>query len=251
MNDSIAKPLLSLVFAANQRPSFAALADLGTAAGGDGFVSAQLGMEAAAITAAELLVQGLTFDCFGLAPGSAMPNPAQGARLGIERFSQGEALSLQPGPHIAAGASLLPVMQALLGLGAVLAQLPGVQAVVWHPAETWMEPNYFRTITRDWIKGGAFPALGLAALHQSPNGVFRSQGLAFFTGQELRLDPRLNLSPERMAQLAIRLIDQLVLDGRVAEPRMIALAGMPQVLAVPVEGEKVLLIRPQPRDSGQ
>lgn len=249
MSGSIAKPLLSLIFAAGQRPDFAAMAALGAAAGDDGFASIALGSGVAAIVGAELLVQGLTFDCFGLAPGAAMADPAQGTLLGLQACPAGEALSLQPGPHIAAGAALLPVTRALLGLGAVLARLPGVAAVVWHPAKAWMEPEYFRTISNDWIKGGAFPALGLAVLLAAPDGGFRSQGLAFFTGQELQLDPRLNLSPERMAQLAIRLIDQLVLDGRVNEPRVIALAGMPQISVVPVEDGHTVLIRPQLRNA--
>ncbi len=145
--------------------------------------------------AAELLVQGLTFDCVGLAPGDSAASPEQGALLGLKQFPAGEALSLQPGPHIAAGAALLPVTQALLGLGAALARLPGVLAVCWHPAQAWMEPDYFQTIASDWIKGGAFPALGLATLHPLPDGGFRSHGLAFFIGQELRLEARLNLSP--------------------------------------------------------
>lgn len=248
MNDSIAKPLLSLIFAAGQRPDFATLADLGGAAGADGFAITPLATEPLAMAGAELLVQGLTFDCYGLANAAAMSGPAQGSLLGLEGFPAGEALSLQPGPHIAAGAALLPVTQALLGLGAVLAQLAGVQAVVWHPAEAWMEPGYFRTITSDWIRGGAFPALGLAVLQPVPDGGFRSHGLAFFTGQELLLDQQLNLSPERTAQLAIRLIDQLVLDGRIAEPQQIALAGMPPVLVVPVNQGQTLLIRPQLRN---
>jgi hypothetical protein len=251
MKGTTAKPLLSLVFAAGQRPDLAALVALGVAAGRDGFVVDALGTDTAALEGAELLVQGLTFDCFGLAPGAAMASPDHGTLLGLRRFPAGEALSLQPGPHIAAGAALLPVTQALLGLGAVLARLPGVLAVCWHPAQAWLKPDYFQTIASDWIKGGAFPALGLATLHPMPDGGFRSQGLAFFTGQELRLEARLNLSPERMAQLAIRLIDQLVIDGRIAEPRAIALAGMPPVLAVPVDRGQTLVIRPQLADRDQ
>ena len=251
MKGITAKPLLSLVFAGGQRPDLAELIAHGAATGSDGFAVDALGSATAPHRGAELLVQGLTFDCFGLAPGAAMASPDHGTLLGLRRFPVGEALSLQPGPHIAAGAALLPVTQALLGLGAVLARLPRVEAVCWHPAEAWMEPDYFQTIASDWIKGGAFPALGLATLHPLPDGGFRSHGLAFFTGQELRLEARLNLSPERMAQLAIRLIDQLVLDGRVAEPRSIALAGMAPVLAVPEDRGETLVIRPQPADRDQ
>ena len=59
----------------------------------------------------ELLLDGLTFDLRGLAPGPAMVAPEVAYRFScdVDCLADAEAVSLRPGPHIAAGAHSLPV----------------------------------------------------------------------------------------------------------------------------------------------
>jgi hypothetical protein len=73
-----------------------------------------------------------------------------------------EAVTLQPGPHLVEGATMLPVVRTLAGLAAALSELPGVQAVAWHPAQSWYAPQFFRNSVTRWLEGGAFPGLNLA-----------------------------------------------------------------------------------------
>jgi hypothetical protein len=243
MNTSSSASLLSVVFAPGTRPDAAAL----RAAGADGtYGGFAVTLEAKADGSdwAELLASGMAFDCHGIKPGSAASLPPATTRLGLSELPLGEAIALQPSPHIASGVALQPVIRVLLALASDLAHLPGALAVCWHPAECWMDPAYFTRITADWLGGGAFPALGLTALQRDADGGLASKGLAFFIGQELVLAPKLGLSAEAMAKLAIRLIDTLLTLGPVVEPRALELDRQPPVLLVPDANGTCLAVTP-------
>ena len=163
----------------------------------------------------ELLVSGLTFDLCGLNPAEPMPVPPQGHRFGVAQDVEErelEALTIVPGRHISGGFAMIPIVQAMVGLSANIALPLNAEAVCWHPARTWMEPQYFSRIALNWLSGGAFPALGLTALTEIPGGV-RSEGLAFFVGQELQMDLPAGERTADMAKLAVRFIDYVVSNG--------------------------------------
>ena len=188
----------------------------------------------------ELLANGLTFDLEGLRPGDSQPLPSRAYLYGLPAsFPEGqlEAISLRPGPHIAAGGRMMPVIRGTAWLTARLAALPKVQAVAWHPARTWSGPQYFRDSVLRWVEGGAFPGLGLAALAPTPEGGLQSEGLTLFTGQELRLEPSLMVDRANGARLALRLLHWLVENGRL--DRQVTLSGPsgePLLLAPSVNG---------------
>ena len=120
-----------------------------------------------------MLVNGLTFDLHGLAPGPAADPPPRRHEFGLPAdFYEGplEAVTLQPGPHLAEGARMAPVVRALAGLAAQLSALPGVRAVAWQPALTWCAPQPFRDSVTRWLEGGVFPGLSLAALVAMADG---------------------------------------------------------------------------------
>lgn len=166
---------------------------------------------------AELLVSGLTFEVHGLSPAAGAPTVAAAHRFGFQQVPDPalEAVTLHAGAHIAAGEAMLPVVRAMVGLAANLTLLLPVRAVCWRPAESWMEPRYFARIVIGWLGGGPFPALGLTALTPQPDGEVRSAGLAFFIGQELRVEPRAGEAPADTVKLAMRVIDNLTRSGRV------------------------------------
>lgn len=166
---------------------------------------------------AELLAMGLTFDCLGLAPSPAAATPPDGPLLGLAQRPVGEVVTLRLGPHLSGAQVLLPVVRAVAGVGARLAALPGVEAVCWLPARSWMAPAYFRTVVADWLGGGAFPALGLTTLHQQDDGAMASLGLGWLIGQELRLEPGHGHEPAAVARIAVRLINELVASGALHE----------------------------------
>ena len=174
----------------------------------------------------ELLANGLTFDLCGLAPGDPAARPAHGHSFGLRQGFDSEpleAITLQPGPHLASGTTMPPVVRSLAWLAAMLASLPGARGVAWHPARCWSAPGQFRDTVLRWIEGGVFPVFGLAALAPAPDGGMVSEGLALFTGQELRLEPALVEDRAAAARIAVRLLNWLVEHGRLADQE--ALSG--------------------------
>jgi len=168
----------------------------------------------------ELLANGLTFDLTGLAPQPSIEVPATAHTFGIAPGAETDAFQpvlVKPGPHLAAGGAMFPVVRTLAMIAANLAQLEGVKAVAWHPARAISEAGYFRTSVLRWIEGGAFPGLGLTALVPTDDGGLESEGLALFTGQELRMRPDVVMDRAEASKIALRLLNWLVEHGRITE----------------------------------
>jgi hypothetical protein len=169
----------------------------------------------------ELLANGLTFDLAGLAPGAATPRPPLVHSFGLPKDLEPldlEALTVRPGPHLAGGTTMPPLVRSMAWVAAILAALPGARAVAWHPARCWCAPQQFRESVLRWIEGGVFPAFSLAALAPTPDGGMQTEGLALFTGQELRLEAEVAENAAAGARLGLRLLHMLAEQGRVAAP---------------------------------
>jgi hypothetical protein len=195
----------------------------------------------------ELLASGLTFELAGLAPGPSSVVPLVGQVYGlpsdVERFGF-EAISLSPGPHIAAGAALMPIMRILTAVAANLAlQLP-VTAVCWNPAQTWMEPKYFGRVAVNWLAGGAFPVLGFTRVGTRADGSVESAGLAHFTGQEARIAGRSGEAEPDTMRLATRVIADLLERGPLRTAQALVGPAGEALLAEPSpDGTMVLVSR--------
>jgi len=185
----------------------------------------------------ELLINGLTFDIHGLAGGTVAEMPALRHSFGLDDAGAVQAVSLLAGPHLAGGENMMPIVRSQLALSLRLATLPGVVAIVWTPAQSAMAVDHFNTLVSTWLEGGAFPALGLTAFSLALDGGLQSDGLAFFTGQELRLEPELAEDGIAATKLAVRLINQLVEYGKVTERfEMTGPDGAPLVLEPSANG---------------
>jgi hypothetical protein len=169
----------------------------------------------------ELLANGLTFDLAGLAPAPARPAPPLAHSYGFAGPSSvpaGEWISIAAGQHLVGGQNLVPVVRGMAAVVLALLELSGAAAVAWGPARSVLSPDYFRRAVGAWLGGGAFPALGLTALLRDPSGAMISEGLGFFTAQELRIDPILARNPASAGKIAIRLIHSLVSGWSVSSP---------------------------------
>lgn len=165
----------------------------------------------------ELLRSGLTFDCSGFAPGPAAPFPDLAHRFDLAAMpapSSHEAVVLRAGPHVAAGGNSMPLMRELLALGCdVVRQFDDLAAVGWGPSATAIGRRYFESVASAWLDGGPFPALGLTAFAQTPDGGLETTGLSFWIGRELRIEPSLAADRVAATRLGIRLVNHLVIIG--------------------------------------
>ncbi|MEQ5786776.1 hypothetical protein J3454_02585 [Erythrobacter sp. NFXS35] len=173
----------------------------------------------------ELLRDGLTFDLSGLAPGPALTLPVISHRFDFGTYpdhSDLEVLAIAPGPHLSAGARTMPVLRGMLAVARDLAMhFEDLQAVFWPPSGSAIGRRFFESVITAWLDGGAFPALGLTAFDETADGALQSVGLAFWIGQELRIEPPLTIDKIAATRLAVRLINQLVIVGGIEESERI------------------------------
>lgn len=238
---------ISLLFAAGSRPTasdIAALLEVPVSGGQMARISHRPQDDHGWL---ELLASGLTFDLRGLAPGAAAHLPIASHAYGLSEdpgSAELEAIALLPGPHIASGGALMPVVRTLMRLGAGLAMELPVTAVCWNPAGAWMDPKYFTRIMFSWLSGGPFPALGLTALMPGKDGGVQSAGLEFFIGQELHIDRRGSEAGPDTLKIAGRIIDSLVSRGPLQKAETFTGADGELLLAEPsADGRRVMVTR--------
>lgn len=205
---------LTLMFAPGQRPGGDAIARLSQRpAENTGFAVTHDGD--ANDGWVEVLAMGLAYDVVGLKPAPQAHAAAPDHLFGVDSVlaaSRLEAVKVTAAPNIASH-GVLPVIRLLAGLGAELARLPGLRAVGWETARSWMAPAYFMSAIRGWLVGGAFPALGLTALDRLGDGSLGTCGLGLFTGYEARIEGLAGEAVQDTAKLAARAINQLVQNG--------------------------------------
>lgn len=183
----------------------------------------------------ELLRDGLTFDLSGLAPGPAGAFPQIAHRFDLPALPQPEAyetLTLRPGPHLAGVANSLPLIRTMLALACdLIRQFADLAAVCWGPAQSAIGRRFFESATSAWLDGGPFPALGLTAFVETNDQALESTGLAYWIGQELRIEPPLSADRVAATRLGIRLVNHLVIiGGLMQDDRIVAPDGTRLVL---------------------
>ena len=234
-----------MVFAANTRPGTDALRELANKSG-QFSVSYDPGTEPSGDNGwAELLINGLTFDCSGLVPGPSNHLPERGQSFGLQLdqdFSGSEAITIVPGPHLIGGGTMFPVVRCLAWLGALLSGLQGAQAVSWHSARNYTAPDQFRARVLRWIEGGQFPVFDLTALVPTPDGGVASEGLALIIGQEILLAPDLAPNRNDAAKIALRLIDYLVGNGRIGAPSEMVGPSGEGLLLTPTANQQIIKV---------
>ncbi len=131
-------------------------------------------------------------------------------------------LSLSLGAHLAGGERVAPIAQAFLAFGAKLAGDLSADAVVWNPARLVSEPGFFVETVNDYVGGGAFPVLATVDFEYHENEYrLQSQGLAWFSGQEIALAGA-GAHGQELAQRAVRLIHDIAVNGPIITHQYVA-----------------------------
>ena len=248
------EPELYLLFAKGKRPSIAAIRDFAERLPGMVVthdraadpVSATAAAPDDAVIWAELLHDGLTFDLGGLAPGPSAAFPAARHRFDLASLPAGQdfdAVVLRPGPHLAGAGNAMPVMRSLLDLACHLVRrFDDLAAVIWPPANSATGRRFFESATTAWLEGGPFPALGLAAFDEASEGALESTGLAFWTGQELRIEAPLSADRVAATRLGIRVVNHLVLTGELVNDDRITAPDGTRLLLRPSRNRAVVSV---------
>lgn len=234
------KPLAALLFGKTSRPAAAMLSEI--AVGTNAF--SVINTAFAEPGCAELLRDGLTFDLAGLAPAAVLPTPEAVHRVALpQNFSPAdcEAAWFTAGPHLEGAEHLAPVLRSAAAILRQLADLGGLEAIIWCPARIAVSPAWFSEAVGIWLAGGPFPALALTALARTENSLM-SEGLSFFTGQEFILWGKDGAPGREDSRIAVRLTDWLFAHGRVDSAREVVLSGVGTVWLEP-DGSKRLNAR--------
>jgi hypothetical protein len=236
---------LSLLFKAGERPSAAdiagALESIDASAPGTSISHRPDEAEGWL----ELLISGLTFELWGLAPAEGTPVTRARHRFGVDTRlaeEQVEAVTLVAGPHIYGGRAMQPVVRSMTGLAASLSLALPVVAVCWEPAGVWMDPRYFTRTVIGWLGGGPFPALGLTAVESDAGGIVRSSGLEFFCGQEIEVVPQEGEAPTDTVKLALRVIDNIIRRGPIDQRTVLETASEKALIAEPSADLKLVRV---------
>ena len=160
--------------------------------------------------ALECVVSGLSFDLVPIAHNDPACEIEHGFDVDVATLPLRSGLTIEPSPHIGSAARTLPIIRAGAAIAARLSRVGNPAAVVWRPLGSAMEPGYFRETIGAWLDGGVFPALGLTTFGKAPDGGLHSSGLAFFTGQEVRIAPDLAARGPEALKIGARVIDRLV-----------------------------------------
>ena len=188
---------------------------------------------------------GLAFDLVGLAPGPAIPVPdigEGGAVLRASKRSMVDASSLRLGSHIAAGARSLTVLREWFGIAEAIASAFDATSVCWVPGSIVIAPDRLAEALHAWDTRGEVPVTLLASFRATLDGAFQSQGLAYFTGQELRLEPQLMRGEEEL--LARLIFTHLFYAGKQEDTIQLAAPDEHALRLVPSGNGRVVRVWP-------
>jgi hypothetical protein len=163
---------------------------------------------------------GLGFDLAGLAPGVPLPVPHPLSACELpDDFAPASiaAVSLRLGPHIEAGRGSLAILREWFALATALADSLGASGIVWTPAGLALGPPLLARNLQAWTARGELPVTLLASFHPTLDRAVQSSGLAFFTGQEFRIEPQLVGGTQQVDTLARLLFRHLVYAGPQSE----------------------------------
>ena len=148
--------------------------------------------------------------------------------IGDARLDECLSLIIAPAPNADAWSDPVELLRAQCVIALDLLSSE-TTAVLWAAADSLMGADYFRRMIGIWIDGGAFPALGLAALVKEERGVVRSTGLDMLVGQDVAVHPAEGLRPADQARLAMRIMDFLVREGPIQQEQTVEVDGFGMV----------------------
>lgn len=131
-------------------------------------------------------------------------------------------LSIDFGPHLQGGPRVAPLVKALLGFAAELAEKLEANAVVWTPGKLISDASFFVENVKGYIAGGVFPVLVTVDFDYFSNELeLHSTGLSWFAGQEMVL-AGCDLRGQQLVRRAVRLVHDIAINGPVVMTQLVS-----------------------------
>jgi hypothetical protein len=152
------------------------------------------------------------------------------------------ALSIKLNADIAGGERVAPIAKAMLAFGARLVRQLSAAAVMWTPGKIVSDPVFFAENVENYAKGEVFPVLVTVDFdYENDERTLRSSGLAWFSGQEIKLHGG-DLHGQELVRRAVRLVHDIGTNGAVTSPQRVPdLDPANTIDMVPVQEGDVLL----------
>lgn len=168
---------------------------------------------------AEVIWNGLSYRLLGFAPGNgAVPVLPLDSDTYSARIARLEAVDIVAGSHLAGAENSIPIVKAMWNMAAGLVEtLPHCEIVVWQHSGAALKPQTFREMAADWEDKLVLPMNGLVQFVDEIDLGIKTRGLAFFTGQELRIEPELTSDRDWARRLGMRLADTLIVRRKLSE----------------------------------
>lgn len=126
--------------------------------------------------------------------------------------SLNSGLAINFGDHVGAGRMSPAVVAHLLELAGHLGEILDAAAVLWNPARILSGFPYFSEAIGQYRAGGAFPVLALVDFTVVASGGLISNGLSWFSGQELVVESD-GLSVTELMRRAVRISHDIAVNG--------------------------------------
>lgn len=128
------------------------------------------------------------------------------------------AIGIALSDHIANAKHDSTINRAFLELARIIGEALDAASVIWQPAKLHIGFEYFAEASNQYITGGPFPVLIQIAISESPDGIFQTFGLSYFSGQEMRLSAPSHYQPNQVIKRLVRIAHDIATNGKIDAP---------------------------------
>lgn len=128
------------------------------------------------------------------------------------------AIGVALGDNLTSARHLTEVNRRLLLLGKWIGEGLKASGAAWMPSRRLVPFADYDKIVCRYMADGAFPVSFLTSFSEVQRGEFRSRGLRYFSGQEIRLTAPADYSPSVVIERLGRIIEDLTSRGKIDRP---------------------------------
>jgi hypothetical protein len=166
----------------------------------------------------KIITDGMVFelDLFSEEETENILNQNCGATLFGTAAEKGSAgIGLWLGEHLENGRHLPSINRALLKVAKILGQAVSATHICWHPARQSIDFGHFEEAVDDYLAGGPTPILIQIAITKNTDSALQTQGLSYFSNQEITLAETPNLSESEALKRLVRISHDIAINGKI------------------------------------